>query len=432
MTDERPSGGDRGPTNDADDTRDGSAIRDPVPAGEKAGSDGATRSRRSAFFRVGWRAVSPVSGYPVRRGARLNANEADRQIRAFLTQLAGERQLEFRADPVEMARENDLRLLFGPDEEEEFARLALTFPDETVKRWATLLSGGNRSEAFGPRSRAERRDEAAVARELQTAVLRRVLGGLLVLALLGVSFLGIRALIGRGSEGGPGPGLRFAQPTAGEPQSQGGNSVPGGPPIAEPALTAVADRIVAVLRGGGPIAERIRLSVPAAELPILVGSVSAAVFQYDQGQIALVGPEGWIERSCVRVSVTTELLRPLDVVRYVGLRAECPVGMVGRDPRVTCLGSSVLILAIEIPQQDRPKELPEGGMGWAEKVRFGVEAPSKVGDAWEVLAVRGTIEVPVGEEDVVIPRFGGAPGDELTVDLGEGADRARAGTCRLS
>ncbi len=429
MTDEKPSGGDRGPT---DDTGDGSAIPGPVSAGEKNGSEGATGNRRSAFFRVGRSAVSPVSGYPVRRGARLNANEADRQIRAFLAQLAGERELEFRADPVEMARDNDLLLLFGPDEEEEFARLALAFPDETVKRWATLLSGGDRSEAFGPRSRAERRDEAAVAQELQTAVLRRALGGLLVLALLGVSFLGIQALVGRGSEGGPGPGLRFAQPTSGEPQSLEGNSVAGGPPIAEPALTAVADRVVAVLRGGGPIAERIRLSVPAAELPISVGSVSAAVFQYDQGQIALVGPEGWVERSCVRVSVTTKGLRPLDVVRYAGLRAECQVGMVGRSPRATCLGPSVLILAIEIPQQDRPKELPEGGVGWADKVRFGVESPSKVGGAWEVLAVRGTIEVPVGEEDVVIPRFGGVPGDELTVDLGDGADRERVGTCRLS
>ena len=432
MTDEKPSGGDRDPAEDIDDTRGRSAIPEPVPVGGKIGSEGVTRNRRSAFFRVGRMAVSPVSGYPVRRGTRLNANEADRQIRAFLAQLAGERQLEFRADPVEMARENDLLLLFGPEEEEEFARLALTFPDETVKRWATLLSGGNRSEAFGPRSRAERRDEAAVARELQTAVLRRVLGGLLVLALLVVSFLGLRALVGRGSDGGPGPGLRFAQPIAGEPQSQEGHSVAGGPPIAEPALTAVADRIVAVVRGGGPIAERIRLLVPAADLPILVGSVSAAVFQYDQGQIALVGPEGWVERSCVRVSVTTKELRPLDVVRHAGLRADCPAGMVGRDPRVTCLGSSVLILAIEIPQKDRPKELPEGGVGWAEKVRFGVETPSKVGDPWEVLAVRGTIEVPVGAEDVVIPRFGGAPGDELTVDLGDGADRPRAGTCRLS
>ena len=432
MTDEKPSGGDRDPAEDIDDTRGRSGIPEPVSVGGKIGSEGVTRNRRSAFFRVGRMAVSPVSGYPVRRGTRLNANEADRQIRAFLAQLAGERQLEFRVDPVEMARENDLLLLFGPEEEEEFARLALTFPDETVKRWATLLSGGNRSEAFGPRSRAERRDEAAVARELQTAVLRRALGGLLVLALLGVSVLGVRALVGRGSEGGPGPGLRFAQPTAGEPQGQEGNSVAGGPPIAEPALTAVADRIVAVLQGGGPIAERIRLSVPAAETePTRMGS-SAAVFQYDQGQIALVGPEGWVERSCVRVSVTTEGLRPLDVIRYVGLRAECPAGMVGRDPWVTCLGSSVLILAIEIPQQDRPKELPEGGVGWAEKVRFGVEAPSKVGDAWEVLAVRGTIEVPVGEKDVVIPRFGGAPGDELTVDLGDGANRERAGTCRLS
>ena len=115
MTDEKPSGGDRGPT---DDTDDGSAIPGPVSAGEKNGSEGATGNRRSAFFRVGRSAVSPVSGYPVRRGARLNANEADRQIRAFLAQLAGERELEFRADPVEMARDNDLLLLFGPDEEE--------------------------------------------------------------------------------------------------------------------------------------------------------------------------------------------------------------------------------------------------------------------------------------------------------------------------
>ena len=93
MTDKKPSGGDRGPTDDADDTRDGSAIPDSVPTGEKAGAERLTRSRRSAFFRVGRRVVSPVSAYPVRPGARLNASEADRQIRAFLTQLAGDRQL---------------------------------------------------------------------------------------------------------------------------------------------------------------------------------------------------------------------------------------------------------------------------------------------------------------------------------------------------
>ena len=205
----------------------------------------------------------------------------------------------------------------------------------------------------------------------------------------------------------------------------------GGQPVAEAALTAVADQIVAVVRGEEPIAERIYYSVPDTELPIGVGSVSAAVFQYDHGQIALVGPEGWVDQACVRVSVTTEGLRPLDVIRHEGRWATCPEGMVGRDSRVTCRGSSVLILGIEIPQRDNPKELPEGGEGWAEKVRFGVEAPLEVGGAWEVLAVRGTIEVPAGREDVVIPRFGGALGDELMVDLGEGPFGERTGTCRL-
>jgi len=47
MTDEKLSGRDRGPT---DDTGDGSAIPGPVPAGEKDGSDGATRNRRSVSF----------------------------------------------------------------------------------------------------------------------------------------------------------------------------------------------------------------------------------------------------------------------------------------------------------------------------------------------------------------------------------------------
>lgn len=432
MTDEKSSGRDGEPHNGGDDVSAETGVLGAAQSGDGIGSKELTRSRRSVFFRVGRSAVSPVADYPIRRGARLNPTEADRQIRAFLTQLAGNRHLEFRVDPVEMAQENDLLLLFGPDEEEEFARLALSFPEETVKRWATLLSGGNRSEAFGPRSRAERRDEAAIARELQTAVIRRTLGVLLVTALLGVSVLAIRTLVDSGSESGSGPGLRFAQPVDRGVQSPRGDLVLGGSPVAEPALTAVADQVVAVLRGEEPVSERIRFSVPIAELPIQVGSVSAAVFQYDRGQIALVGPEDWVERSCVRVSVTTEGLRPLDVVKHVGLRAKCPKGMIGRESRVTCIGSSVLILGIEIPQQDDPKELSEGGVGWAEKIRFGVEAPSRTEGSWEVLAVRGTIEVPVGEEDVVIPRFGGAPGDELTVDLGGGTDEMRVGTCRLN
>ena len=428
--DERPDG-DGNPADTDRRSQDGSASPRPMPPQGAPDAEESRRSRRSVFFRPERTAASPVAGYPVELGSRLTSTEADRHIRAFLTRLASGRQLEFRVDPVEMARENDLLLLFGPDEEEEFARLALSFPDETVKRWATLLSGGNRSEAFGPRSRAERRDEAAIGRELQTALLRRALAAALVIAFLAAGSFGVMALLGIESDDTPGPGLRFAQPTVDQVETTTGSSVAGGSPIAEPALTAVADRIVAVVRGEKPIADRIRLSVSASELPIGVGSVAAAVFQYDRGQIALVGPEGWVDASCVRVSVTTDGFRPLDVVRHVGLDAKCPDGMVGRDSQVTCLGSSVLILGIEIPQREEPKELPEGGVGWAEKVRFGVERALTDDETWEVLAVRGTIEVPVGEEDVVIPRFGGRSGDHLTVTLGDGDHGLRTGTCLL-
>ena len=134
-----------------------------------------TRARRQTFFRARKFSKSPVASYQVSPGSKWSPEEADEEIRKFLTRLAGDRDLVETVDPVQFAQENDLLLLFGPDEEEEFARLALRFPEETVKNWATLLSGGSRSEAFGPRSRAERRSEAAVASELQSAVFRRLI-----------------------------------------------------------------------------------------------------------------------------------------------------------------------------------------------------------------------------------------------------------------
>ncbi len=98
-----------------------------------------------------------------------------------------------RSDPVELLRENDLLLLFGPEEEEAFADLALRFPEETVSRWATLLSGGDRSEAFGPRSRSERRDEASIVRSLHVGLRKRIIGALLVL--LAVGAVGVLARV---------------------------------------------------------------------------------------------------------------------------------------------------------------------------------------------------------------------------------------------
>ena len=388
-------------------------------------------NRRSTFFRATSRTGSPVEGQAFEPGRRWTTSEADRQLRAFLTRLAGDRRLAHRTDPTDLVRENDLLLLFGPEEEEAFAKLALRFPDETVAQWATLLSGGDRSEAFGPRSRAERRDETVIARDLTRGLRKRVAGTALLLVVVAVGVLGGRSLL----ETTPGDrtdrSLRFS--TA---QGQGGGEDPGdvrlvgGDPVADPALVAVAETVVAVLRGDGPLEERIMLSVPWAELPIRPGTLAATVFEHGGGQVALVGPDGWVDRACIRVSVVTGRFRPLDTVLHMGSDATCPAGLVGRRAEVTCLGSAALVLAINIPQGE--VSLIEGGTGWAEAVRFGVESPVAPSGRWETLAVRGMIAVPVGAESVAVPSFGGGAGDELAMDLGADGRGRHQATCTLS
>ena len=148
-----------------------------------------------------------------------------------MKRLAGERDLIDSTDPIDFAKENDLLLLFGPDEEEEFARLALRFPEETIESWATLLSGGNRSEAFGPRSRAERRSEAAIASELQSAVLRRSITAAIGIALVLVIFFSLKALTG-GSEDESGLGLRFSAVTSTQTGEQSKNFLAFSNPVA--------------------------------------------------------------------------------------------------------------------------------------------------------------------------------------------------------
>ena len=50
-------------------------------------------------------------------------------------------------------------------------------------------------------------------------------------------------------------------------------------------------------------------------------------------------------------------------------------------------------------------------------------------NGWEALSVRGTIEVPEGVENVVIPKFGGATGDTLEIDLGMSSNGRSVGSC---
>ena len=398
------------------------------PDQESELSEEETRTRRQAFFRARKFSKSPVAAYQVTPGSKWSTEEADEEIRKFLTRLAGDRDLVETADPIQLAQENDLLLLFGPDEEEEFARLALRFPEETVKNWATLLSGGSRSEAFGPRSRAERRSEAAVASELQSAVFRRLITAGIGVGLILVVFFALKSLTDN-SEEKVGLGLRFSEVSSVESVESNNSYLDLFNPITEPALVATAERIVAVKQGEEQLMERIKVDVPYEALPILPGVLSATVFQYGEGQIALVGPEGWVADSCTMVSVTTSNLRPLDVVHYAGSSTDCPSGIKGTEANPTCLGSSVLVLPIAIPQRSNPQKLPEGGVGWAEKVRFAIESPTAELNGWEVLSVRGTIEVPEGVENVVIPKFGGAPGDKLEIDLGVGSEGPIAGSC---
>jgi len=422
---------------DADDPIEQSPVDRPTVDGAVApeGSPAATsdegsteiRGRRSAFFRRSGGRASPVAGLPAPAGGRWTEEEADRQIRAFLVRLAGDRELVHRDDPVELLQDNDLLLLFGPEEETAFADLALRFPDGTVTRWATLLSGGNRSEAFGPRSRSERRDEASLLREFQVGLRKRALGAVILMVLLVLVGYGARMVLVDAPEDRSDRALRFTSGGGSGGGDEYRGRVEGGPPVAEPGLVGVADTVVAVLRGEGPVEGRIRLDVPAGDLPVRPGSLLATVFEHRGGQVAIVGPEGWWVGRCVRATVATGTLRPLDVVVHEAGTGACPDGLGGRVARVTCAGPEVLMLAVDIPQGE--VELDEGGLGWAEVIRFGVEAAPGAESQWETLAVRGAIAVaePEGGGGISVPAFGGAAGDVVGVEVG-----GATGDCTLS
>ena len=122
--------------------------------------------------------------------------------------------------------------------------------------------------------------------------------------------------------------------------------------------------------------------------------------------------------SYTRVSVVTSGLRPLDTITH----GPC-VDPIGRDPAVGCVGPSALLLSLDIPAGE--VELPEGGTGFADAVRIQLVADGS--SDYDVLSQRATIAVDP-TSDVLIPRFGGAVGEELTFDLGGG----KVGTCTLT
>ena len=342
--------------------------------------------------------------------------QADREARRFLDAVVGERPVEHHDDdPVEHARANGLMVLFGAEETEAFDTLLARMPEPRQEAWRDLLEGGASSEAFGPLTLQEQLDERQVEEALQTGRRQRAIN--LVLAATGVVVVLVGGIVvwrlladsDERTEGA----LQF-EDVAEEPAVA---AVEGGPPVAEEQLVESLSDVLAVEAGTGAAADRV-VSPVITDHRQPPGALRATLFQYAAaGHVMVVGPDGFVDDVCLRASVVTSGLRPLDTVSF----GDCGTP-VGRPATVGCVGPSAVLLALDVPPGE--VELPEGGTGFADAVRIQSVTDD---ERYEVLTTRATIGVPV-DSDVVIPRFGGDTGDELTFDLG--ADRT--GVCTLT
>lgn len=379
--------------------------------------DGTDLSDRTGFLRVG---PPPVDLPVFEPGARWQIEEADIHAHEFLEVLAGGRKIDHRDDPIEHARDNALLLLFGAEELAAFETLLVRMPRERAAEWRELLSGGASSEAFGPLTLQERLDERQVEVALvegrRQRLINMALGSVVVIVVLLGAVAGFRAITSHDHR--TTGALRF------DPLVESGpDTVVGGPPVAVEALTTSLSTIVAVAPGEGSQDDRI-VSAPFAVLPQPPGAVRAGVFEYGgAGQVAFVGPAGWLnEPTCLRASVVSADLRALDTVFWESQPGACPEP-IGRVATPVCVGDSAVLLEVRIPAGE--VVLPEGGAAFADAIRVQLVGPPT--PDYELLTVRGLIAVPV-DTDVVIPSFGGAPGDEIRFDLG--ADRS--GTCTIA
>lgn len=367
----------------------------------------------SGFLRAGNEPNVPPPADP---GDTWSFDEADERAHEFLVVVAGERTMpEYLDDPVEHARANGLMLLFSEAVMSSFETYLARMPEPRVEAWRDLIAGGASSEAFGPLTLQEQLDERQVSEALQKGRKQRIVnlavGAVVLVALVagGIVLWNVFLAEEARTEGA----FRFDGDD--EPPEVAART--GGPPIAREELTVGLSDPVAVAAGSGSESDRIT-AAPLSDFPYSPGSIRASLFQYaGSGHVVFVGPEGFTETACLRASVVTADLRPLDTVT-AGPCAQ----PVGRPASVGCLGPSAILLDLEIPPGE--VQLPEGGTGFAEAVRVQFIAD----DAdYEVLTLRATIEVG-GDEPVDVPRFGGEVGEELEFDLSAG----RIGTCTIT
>lgn len=352
----------------------------------------------------------------------LAAEQADVVVRDFLDRLADGRETAEHPDPIDYARENGLMVLFGPREQGRFEQLYDHLPDDRVAAWRELLSGGRSSEAFGPLTLEEQLDEAAVEEALAAGAKRHrrnlLVGG--VIAALVIGF-GAFAWSQRGDDERTAGGIRFGDPAAVDETDRS-----GGPPVAEPALTARLDTAIVVREGTGDVGERIVDPVPDGVLPVSPGTLSFSLFEFaGSAHVVLVGPPGWTDAACVVASVASGELRAFDTVWVEGSSGACGGRQIGHEGSVSCRSDSVVMVGLEIPTG--PVELSEGGTGFADTVRAQVLNPA---EGYETASVRGAVVVS-DDAGAVIPRFGGAVDETVDFELIDESGGTATGTCDL-
>ena len=357
------------------------------------------------------RVVPTVSDGPV-----WSHQESDRYAHEFLLAIAGNRDVyEYIEDPVEHARVNSMMLLFNEEVTEAFETLLVRMPEPRAEAWRDLISGGVSAEVFGPLTLQEQLDERRIGEHLRAARNGRIISAAVTVVVLAALALGAVAAWTAFVEGDERTGGRLDFGPLSEVSNEA--ALVGGPPVVEPALVTTLSTTVALLAGDGPISDRIA-DAPPGSLPYPPGAVQSTIFQYaGSGHVLFAGPEGFVEDSCLRASVVTEGLRPLDVVTT----GPCQ-DPVGRPATIGCVGPTAVLLDLKVPSG--VVELPEGGSGFAEEVRVQLVGHDP---RYETLSLRATIGVGSGDE-VAVPRFGAAPSDVLRFDFGSG----RVGTCTVT
>ena len=368
----------------------------------------------TGFFRAG---TDPIRLPKALEGPEYTAEQATAAAHEFFAALAGDRELlEHHDDPIEHARANGLMMLFSHGVAEVFETHLVRMEPDLQAQWRDLIAGGARSEAFGPLTLQERLDERAVEEALVTGRKQRLVN--IVVGLVLVGALGAGAWWGWQEFGVEEARTQGALQFGDLDEAPDAAALAGGAPVVEPLLTTALSETVSVLAGEGPASERVT-TAPFSRYPFPPGALAASVFQYaNAGHVVVVGPPGFVDVACLRVSVVTSDLRPLDTVTH----GPC-VDPIGREAVVGCVGPDAVLLALDIPTG--AVELPEGGTGLADAIRLQLVADGA--PDYEVLSIRGTIEVDP-DSGVVIPRFGAQVGEDVVFDVGAG----RVGSCTIT